>query len=82
MTVGSRETLLGGNAGSGGLAQDISEENNITNWARDKSCNTLVKNMTVFCHCFKSFPEAKLGSNRLIPLAEVILRQHNIESVV
>lgn len=46
-------------------------------------CKTLAKNAVAFCPCLKNnFPGAKLKSNELISLAEEILRQSYIDSVM
>ena len=42
------------------LAQEVSAEKNFSTWLRDCFCGILVKNMTAFCPCLKSLPEAKL----------------------
>ena len=49
-----------------GPAQEASEGNNVSNWARDLACDILVKNATVSSSCLKSLAEATLKSNGLI----------------
>ena len=51
-------------------------------WPRDWFGDILVKNVVTFCPCLKSLPEAKVKSFVLIPLAEEILKQSNIGSVI
>lgn len=50
------------NVDYGGPAQEVSEGNNISNWARDHSCDTLAKSVTEFCPCPKGLQESKLKS--------------------
>ena len=38
-----------GDLDCGGLGQEVSEENNVSMWSRDCSCNKLVKNVAAFC---------------------------------
>lgn len=64
---------------TGGLAQVVSEGSSISSWARDHSCDTLVKS-TTFYPCPKNLPETELKNNRLSFLE--ISRQSNIDSVV
>lgn len=49
-----------GDLNCGGLAQDISHENNLNMLPRDCSCEILVKNVAAFCFRLKSLPEAKV----------------------
>lgn len=44
------------------------------NWARGHSCNTLTKNLAVFCPHFKILSESKLKNNGLSCLVEIISR--------
>ena len=60
----------------------FSEGNNISNLAREHFCDILTKSVAAFCHCVKKFSDVKLKSIGLISLAEEILRQSNIDSVV
>ena len=64
-----------------GLAQDVSEEQNINIWPRDHSCDILVKKLAAFCPCL-SLPETKVKSFRLIMLAEGISKQPCIDSIM
>lgn len=57
----------------------VSEENNISNWARAHSCNILSNNVAAFCLCPKALTETKLKNNRLIFLVEEVSRQPNID---
>lgn len=60
------------NVDYGGPAQEVSEGNNISNWARDHSCDTLAKSVTEFCPCPKSLQKSKLKSFGSVSLAEDI----------
>lgn len=64
----------------GGQVDEVSEANSISKWARDYSCETLAKKVTVFCPCPKDFLKAKLKSTVLISLVEEILGQPRIGS--
>lgn len=59
----------------------MSENSNISNWARDNSIFNLGKNMAIFCLYPKNLIEFKLKSNGLNYLMEEISRQSNIDSV-
>lgn len=61
-----------------GPAQEASEENNVSNWARDLACDILANNATVSSSCLKSLAEARLKNNGLISSTE-ISRQPNID---
>lgn len=41
-------------------AQETSEGNNISNLARDSSCDILPENESAFCPCTKNHPGTKL----------------------
>ena len=61
------------------LALEVSEEKNFSMWPRDCSCDILVKNVTAFCPCLKSLPEAKVKRFQLIELTkEASENQHRI----
>lgn len=49
----------------GGLAQEVSEGNNINNWARGHSGNILANHLVAFCHCPENLPKAKFKSNEI-----------------
>jgi hypothetical protein len=49
------------NVNSGGLAQEVSEGNFISNVVKDHSCDILAKNVTAFCSCPKNLTRVKLG---------------------
>ena len=49
---------------------------------RDCSYDILGENVTAFCPCLKSLPEAKVKSFGLIPLAEEISKQPSIDFVM
>lgn len=70
----------GSYVGCGGSAPEVSEGNNIRDWARGHPCDNLV--MSAFCPQPKNLPEVKLKSNGLISSAEKISRQPNDDSVV
>jgi hypothetical protein len=62
------------------LAQEVSEENTISKYTRNHSCDILVK----ICGCFlplfkKHLPETKFKSFGLTAVAEEILRQLSID---
>lgn len=44
------------------LAQEASEQNNVSNQIRDNSCDILAKTVVVFCPCPKDLPEANTKS--------------------
>lgn len=61
-------------------AQEVSEENNVVNWATDHPHYTLAKNVTTFSFPFpKNLPKPSLKGNGLISLVE-ISRLPNIDS--
>lgn len=62
-----------------GLPQEVSEGNNISNWARDHACDTLTKNVTEFCTCPKSLQESKLKSFGSMSLAEDVSGEPSID---
>lgn len=64
-----------------GLAKNISEGNNISNWARGLPCDILMKNLSFFCPCPENFPKAELKRNGMSSSAGEISQQHNVESV-
>lgn len=45
-----------------GAQLEVSGENNISDWARKRSCAILTMNMAAFCPYPKSLSEAKLKS--------------------
>lgn len=61
-----------------GAAQEVSEKHNISNEAKNQSCNILAKNVASFCPCSKNLLVAKLKKFGLISLAEDFSRQSNI----
>lgn len=67
---------------NGDPVQEVSEENNNSNWVGAHSCAILAKNVAAFCPCPKNLPKAKLKSNRLISLVEAISRKHEIRRMV
>lgn len=58
----------------GSPAQEVSDGNKISHWARDHSCNASAKNMAAFGPYAKTLPEAKLKMNGQIYLAKEISR--------
>ena len=44
---------------SGGLNEEVSDEENFSMLPSDHFCDILVKNVAAFCPCLKSLPEAK-----------------------
>jgi hypothetical protein len=56
---------------SAGLAQEISEENNLSMWPGDCFCDTLVRNVGTFCPRLKCLPEAQVKRFKLIAMTEV-----------
>lgn len=55
-------------------AQDVSEGNANSVWARGHSCDSLTKNIPAFCSCPENLHEAEFKSNGLMFLAEEISR--------
>ena len=49
-----------GNLNCWGLAQEFSEEKNLSILPRDHSCDILVMNVAAFCPCLKSLSEVKV----------------------
>lgn len=66
---------------SGDLAQDISEEKNVSIWSRYCFSNILVENMAAFCLCLTSLPKTKVKF-RSIALAREISEDPSINSVL
>lgn len=65
--------------GYGGPIQEISEGNNISNWARDPFCDFFFsKNAAVFCLCPENLLRDKLKSTGLVSLSE-FSRQTNLD---
>lgn len=62
-------------------AQETSEGGDISNWTRDRTCDSLMKNGVSFSPCTKNLPEAKLKSMGQISLAVEISSQPNTDSV-
>lgn len=62
-----------------GLAQKVSKGSKDfhSNRARGHSCDTLAKNLAVFCLCLESLPKAKLKRNGITSLE--ISRLHNVK---
>ena len=54
-----------------GLAQEVSEEQNVSMLPRDCSCDTLVWNVASFCP-LRSLPEAKVKRVKLIVLTKEV----------
>lgn len=52
-------------------AQGILEGDNISNWARDHSCDILARKMAAFCRCPKNLPVAEWKCLGLISLQKV-----------
>lgn len=44
----------------GSSGQEVSEGNNISNWARSHPCGTVTKNVNAFCPCPINVFEAEL----------------------
>lgn len=44
-------------------------------------CDTLARNLAIFCPCSENLCEADVKNSRIIYLVEEILKQHNTESV-
>lgn len=65
-----------GNLNCGCLAQEVNM------WLRDSSYDILAKNLTAFCPCLKSLPEAKVKDFRVFVLANEIPKQPRIDSVL
>lgn len=70
-----------GNVNYKGPVQETRERSNISKWARDYSCGTLVKNVAAFSCYPKNLPETKLKISEQISLAQESSRQPNIDSV-
>ena len=73
--------VAGSNLNYVDLAREISKEN-FRMWHKDSFCGILVKNVTTFCPCLKSLPEAKVKRLRLIALAKGISKQLSVDSVL
>jgi len=65
----------------GDLAQEDSEQKNLSMLPRDHSCDIYVKNVVGFCPCLRSRPEAKMMRFRVIALAKEISKQPSIDSI-
>ena len=61
---------------------EVSEEKNFSMWPRDCYCKILKKNVSAFCHCPNSLPEAKVKRFRLIALTKEVSKQPGTNSVV
>lgn len=61
---------------------EVSEEKNFSMWPRDCYCKILKKNVSAFCHCPNSLPEAKVKRFRLIALTKEVSKQPGINSIV
>ena len=64
------------------LAQEVSEEKKFSILLTVHSSDILVTNMTAFCLCPKSLPEAMVKSFGLISLAEESSKQPSTDLVV
>lgn len=71
-----------GDLNCGGLAQEVSEEKTFSMCPRDCSCDIMLKNVSTFCPCLKSLPEAKVKRFRLITLSKEILKQPSLDPVL
>lgn len=62
-------------------AHEVSErsKDSIKTLVGDCFCDTLTKNLTVFCSCPENLQEAELKGSGLIPFVEEISIYHNIE---
>ena len=58
----SREQSSSENVGNESLAQEVSDEKDVSTWPRDHSCDILTKTVVAFESCLRSVPEAKLKS--------------------
>ena len=67
---------------SGCLNQVVSEVKNVSMWSKNRSCDILVKNVTIFCPCPKSLPKSKVKQFGLSSLAEEISEEPSIYSVL
>jgi hypothetical protein len=63
------------------LAQEIAEEKSFNMFSSDHSWDILVRNVTAFCPCPKSLPEAKVKIFKLITLAKE-LSKPSLDSVL
>ena len=61
--------------------QEVSEENDIM-WPRDWLCDFFFEEMIAFCPCLKNLSVAKLSSIGLTCLAEKILKQLSLDTVL
>jgi hypothetical protein len=57
------------------LAQKVSVKKNFSMWPRDCFCGILVKNVSAFCPCLKSLPEAKVKRFILIALTKEVSKK-------
>lgn len=58
-TRGWKDNSVDSNVNCRGSAQEISEKNNISIWARGYPCDVLTENVTAFFLYSKNFPETK-----------------------
>ena len=63
------------------MAQEDSDKN-LSVLPKDHSCDILVKNVTVFCPCLKSLPEAKVKRFRLIALTKEVSKKPSLDFVL
>lgn len=65
-----------------GPAQEVSEEHNISNEAKNQSCNILAKNVASFCPCSKNLLVAKLKKIWTYFFGRRFSRQSNVYCAV
>ena len=70
-----------GNLNCWGLAQEFSEEKNLSILPRDHSCDILVMNVAAFCPCLKSVSEVKVRRFILILLTKKISKLPRMKRV-
>ena len=76
----SKRTGNSGTKGDLSLTQ-VSKKKNIRMSLRDCCCDSLVKNMAIFCSSKENLPEAKLKSYGLTALEEDISKQPTVDCV-
>lgn len=60
---------------------DPKNSDSVKNWLRGPSCDTLAKNLTVFCPSSENLSKAEVEWIKLTYLVEEIARQNNIVSL-
>lgn len=61
----------------GSLAQEVSEERNVSMLPRNHSCDVLAKTVATLCPCLKSLPEVR--TFRLVALTKEISKKPGLD---